>query len=321
VQFAGFFHLDRVEPVVIASLSLPALFLLPVLSGSAQGLQRFGLSVISSISGAVSRLALGAGFVWFLYPASGWAMLGHGLGVYVSTAVLLYGLFPPIRKAIPSDQAIPSMRLYILQSFLILAAYSVLMNADVVLVKHFLPVNTEFAYAAILSRIVVFLPGAIVVVMFPKVTSTGKSFSAEKRKVFLKSLVYTALCVVLSVVVCALIPGVITRILFGMRETSDSLRRMILIMTIAMGINALASVAIQYHLAQRRCKVLIPAILFSLMYLLSACLFHESAMQIALAAGVFNAATLFFALFEVFRNPCQQGRARENQPPNQRLCL
>ena len=39
-------------------------------------------------------------------------------------------------------------------------AFAVLMNADAVLVKHYLPDNTEFAYAATLGRIAAFLPAA-----------------------------------------------------------------------------------------------------------------------------------------------------------------
>ena len=104
--------------------------------------------------GAMARVALGGGFVWFLYPACGWAMLGHGLGVYVSCAILFLGLALTLRVHDRTDTALPSMRLYLLQSFVVQAAYAILMTADVVLVKHYLPESTQFAQAATIGRLV-----------------------------------------------------------------------------------------------------------------------------------------------------------------------
>ncbi|MFA7369065.1 MAG: hypothetical protein WC334_05405, partial [Kiritimatiellales bacterium] len=168
---AGFLHLNRLAPVIIAGALLPAMFWSPVLAGAAQGLQLFGWSSASGIFGALVRFLLGAGLVWFLYPACGWALLGHGVGIYVSVAVLLVGLYLALRGGTRTGLLLPSMRFYLLQSSFVLTAFAVLMNADVVLVKHYLPDNTEFAFASTLGRTVAWFSVAVAVAMFPKVAS------------------------------------------------------------------------------------------------------------------------------------------------------
>jgi O-antigen/teichoic acid export membrane protein len=295
---ASLLHLDRAEPVIIAAISLPALFLLPVLSGASQGVQQFGWNAASSIVGGLVRLILGAGFVWFVYPACGWAMLGHGLGAYAAAAVLLAGLLVRTRVLPITGERLPSMRFFIFQSFFIQAAYAVLMTADVVLVKHFLPEDSDFAYAATLGRLTVFLPGAIVAAMFPKVASEGTVTDAQ-QVIFKRSLVYTAACAALAVAGCALFPGLLLRILFGIADAGEPLKRMTILMAGIMGINALLNVAVQFLLARRCFRPALVIIVAAGAYLAGCGLFHASALPIVLLAGIANSLSLAVLLFSI----------------------
>ena len=296
---AEFFHLDRTAPVVLAGVLLPALFCGPVLSGACQGLQRFGWSSAAAIFGALTRLTLGAGLVWFVYPACGWAMLGHGFGLYATVAVLLAGVTLTLRGQSATATALPSMRFYLLQSFFIQAAYAVLMTADVVLVKHYVPDDTEFAYAATLGRMVVFLPGAIVVAMFPKVASRGAG-SREQYQVFLKSMGWTASFVVVAIVGCVIFSGLLANILFGISDAPTSLRRMIGVMALVMGFSALLNVIVNFLMAQRRFRPAAVVVGFAIAYLASVMVFHESAWQVVVAAGICNAGGLLVLMALVF---------------------
>jgi O-antigen/teichoic acid export membrane protein len=298
---AGFLHLDRVAPVVIAGAVLPALCCLPVLSGAAQGIQLFGWCSASTILGALIRLGLGAGFVWFVYPACGWAMLGHGLGVYVSTAMLLLGLFLLLHGQPGSSFLLPSMRFYLLQSFFIQAAYAVLMTADVVLVKHFIPEDVEFAKAA-----TVFLPGAVVTAMFPKVASRGEG-TPSQHAIFLKSFGWTALFVAGAVGGCVVFSGLLSRILFGISDASVELKQTIDWMALVMGFSALLNVVVQFLIAQRRFSQCIVVPIAGVGYLIGAFLFHESGLQIAGLAGVFNLFALLMVLGAVWKKPGNNG--------------
>lgn len=299
-QVAGFMHLDRLAPVVIAGAVLPAMFWLPVLTGAAQGLQRFGWSSASGIFGAAAKLVLGAGFVWFVYPACGWAMLGHGAGFYVSTAVLVVGLVWVLRGEKKTAEPLPSMRFYLLQSLLPLMAFAVLMNADVVLVKHYLPQDEEFAFASTLGRTVAFLSMAVATAMFPKVSSSGE-MTGEHRKIFFQSFGYTALFVAAATLACLLIPRLLLRILFGIQDATESLMSLTRLMAVAMAASALLNVTVQFLLAQRRFGAGLTTAAACLLYLLSSACFHQTPRQIALASIAFNAVALLAGLIAVLR--------------------
>ncbi len=306
---AGFLHLDRSAPVLIAGALLPAMFWLPVLLGAGQGLQLFGWCSASTIFGALVRLGLGAGFVWFLYSACGWAMLGHGLGIYASAVVLLLGLSLTFSRQGKSKKPLPSIRFYLLQSFFVLAALAVLMMADVVLVKHYLPEDTDFAYAATLGRMVVFVVGPIVVAMFPKVVSRG-TMTAQQKSIFFRSLGYTALFVVMAVFGCFVFSGLLVRF-FGVADVSVSLKRMIGLMALVMGFAALLNVTIQFLLAQRRFRSAFSVVLFAGLYLLGAALFHKTTLQVVAVAAVCNAGAFLTALIFILKGAVRSDGLKE----------
>jgi O-antigen/teichoic acid export membrane protein len=262
---AAFFHLKRLEPVLIFGAMLPAFFWTPIVSGAVQGVQKFGVMASATITGSMIRLLLGAGFVWFLYPACGWAMLGHGIGMYGSLCVLFTGLLLALRGTSGSGAPLPSTRSFLLQSFFIQGAYAVLMTADVVFMKHYVPSDTEFAYAATIGRMVVFLPGAIVMAMFPKVASRG-TLSPEQRSVFLRSVGVTTVFVVVAVMGCFVFPGLLVRILFGIAAASPHLKHMVGMMSLIMGMSALLNIIIQFLLAQHRFSGLFGVILMAVIY-------------------------------------------------------
>lgn len=294
------FHLNRRAPVLIAGAVLPAMFWLPVLAGAAQGLQQFGWSAVSGLVGAILRLLLGAGLVWLWYPACGWAMLGHCAGIYLSAGVLAAGLYQGLRRTAPTVAPLPSLRFYLLQSVLVLVAFAVLMNADVVLAKHYLPGQTGFAYAATLGRIVAFLPMAAAMAMFPKVASAGAA-TVEHRRIFAHAFGFTALCTIAAAGGCWLLPRLLLQILFGLTEVAPETVLLTRWMAAAMAASALLNVVVQFLLAQRRFKALSPVVAAGALYLLCAHHFHDSALQLALACTVFNALALLALLPAAFR--------------------
>ncbi|HAS83948.1 MAG TPA: hypothetical protein DCS43_15035 [Verrucomicrobia bacterium] len=299
---AALLHLDRAEPVIIVGAALPALFWLAVLVGAGQGLQLFGWCSSATIGGALVRLGLGAGFVWFVYPACGWAMLGHSLGIYTAAFVLLPGLWQVLRPSRSTGQRLPSMRFYLLQCVFIQSAYAILMNADVILVKHFLPDDTDFAYAATLGRLVAFLPGAIVMAMFPKVASYGAG-NTDQHRIFLKAFWGTALMVMVSILGCVLFPRLFLRIIYGMKTPSDTLIQMVAALALVMGFSAMLNVVLQYLLAQRRFRIGWIPVICAGAYIGGVVWRHTSSWDIMVAAGVGNLIAVVACLIVACQRP------------------
>jgi glycopeptide antibiotics resistance protein len=258
----------------------------------------FKLTASSNILGAFVRLGLGGGFTVVLYRACGWSMLGHGLSIYVTAGIIFIGLWLALHGRETSAEPLPSMRLYLFQSFFILAAYAILMTSDVVLVKHYLPDDTEFSFAATLGRMVAFLPGAIVMAMFPKVSSKG-TMTREQQAVFLRSFWYTALFVTVAVLGCAVFPELLRKILYGRKVFSPEFSQLIRSMAVVMGLSALLNVNVHFLLAQRRFKACIVVIACACGYLLCGHLFHASAWQIVAAAAAFNGIALVLTGYSI----------------------
>lgn len=297
---SGFFHLDRTAPVVIVGALFPVLCWLPILNGAGQGLQMFVWNSAAAIGGAAVRLVFGAGFVALLYPACGWAMLGHGLSIYTTVGVLFMGLWLALHGRVTSKQPLPSMRFYLLQCFFILAAYAVLMTSDVVLVKHYLPLDTDFAYAATLGRMAVFLPGAIVVAMFPKVASAGAG-TQEHRKIFLRSIAYTLCFTMVVLLVSCLFPHLLLRILYGLKDVNSTIATYVRLMSLMMVFSALLNVVVQYALAQRRFKTLSPVVVGAVLYLVAAAFFHDTVLQLVVIGLCCNILALGVSVFLLLR--------------------
>lgn len=288
-RIAFYFHLERIEPVIVAALAIPAIFCAPVFMGAISGMQRFGVSAVASSLGSIGRLALGALIVYGLYPACGWALVGHVGGLYVTFLILLVVLLPYLtaKTRRVADDHLPSLRCYLFWSFLIELSVAVLMTGDVIMVRRYLPAEVDFAYAATLSRIIVFFSGAVAIAMFPKV-ATGGEFTTGHRSLYLRSLIYTGGFAAICILFCIGIPGIALRILFGIDAPDAHLISQTRWMGVAMGISTLLQLNVSLLLAQRRFRLLMVAILCALAYIGGVHLWGTTIHRIIAIAGITN---------------------------------
>jgi len=290
-RIAAFFHLERVEPVIVAALAIPAIFCAPVFMGTIAGMQRFGTSALASTLGAVGRLVLGAGLVFGLYPASGWALAGHVGGLYVSFLIVVIVLAPYLVAKVvrTAGDTLPSLMRYIFRSFLIELSVAVLMTGDVIMVRRYLPLEEDFAYAATMGRIIIFLSGAVAVAMFPKV-ATGGVFTLKHRSFYLRSLIYTGAFAAVSLLFCIGIPGIALHLLFGIDSPDAHLIGLTRWMGGVMGVSALLQLNVSLLLAQRRFGQLAITILCALAYVVGVHLWGTTINRIIAIAGITNLA-------------------------------
>lgn len=281
---ADFFHLDRLEPVIVSALAIPVMFVAPVISSALNGMQRFGWVALFSGISSVARLAFGAAFVLLVFPACGWALAGHVGGMYTRLALTTLILISILRKFKPDHSKLPSLRFYLVQCFFIQVCVAILLTGDVVLMKHYLPDEVDFAYAATLGRLVVFIVVAVVAAMFPKVSSSG-AFTDEQKKVYYRSMFYTCLIMLSSVAACTLFPELLHRFLYKIQEPSAHLISLTRWMAIIMSVATLMNINLTLLLAQRRFKLASAAIPGALLYLGGVHFYHETPYAILLWAG------------------------------------
>jgi glycosyltransferase involved in cell wall biosynthesis len=291
-QIAAFFHLERVAPVVVSAAALPAIFIAPVLGGALQGLQRFRWTSIAGIANAFGRVLFGGLLVTLLFPACGWALAGHVGGMYLALLVSLVALRPLLRGRSADRDPVPSLRLYLAQCFFIQIGVGVLMTADVVLVKHFLPDDMDFAFAATLGRMVAFMAAAVAMAMFPKVSSSGGALTREHRKVYLRSQLYTGCLVGASLAICILFPAPLLRVLFKITQPSFEILSYTRWMALVMAVSTLLNINVFLLMAQRRFRVLSITVVCAIFYLAGVYFHHESAYLVIAFAGVANMVAL-----------------------------
>ncbi|MEI6892282.1 MAG: glycosyltransferase [Pontiella sp.] len=305
-QIAASFNLERVAPVVVSAAALPALFLTPVIGGALRGMQQFGWSAVASVAGAVGRVCIGAALVLLLFPACGWALLGHVGGAYINLLISLVVLFVLIVRFTPDHEKLPSFRLYLFQCFFIQFGMALLMNGDMVFVKHFLPAETDFAKAATLGRMVVFLTASITMAMFPKLSSAGK-FTKKHRQIYLRGVAYTSLFLLGSFLICVFFPHFLHRFLFRVLEPSPELIAQTRWMAVVMGITVLLGVNNSLLLAQRRFKAASIVVISALLYYGGVQIFHANTFEIIAVAGGANLLGLVVTTWFILKQKTEDG--------------
>jgi O-antigen/teichoic acid export membrane protein len=144
------------------------------------------------------------------------------------------------------------MQGYMFWSFFILLGYSCLMMGDVVLVKHLYPAEaSDFSYAATLGRLVIFLPQALVVAMFPKVVAEDEG-SRVQRGIYLKTLLMTLLVTTFAALCFFFLAEYALRWIFGIATPSANLLGWSRSLAWIMVPVSLLSVTIPFALAQRK---------------------------------------------------------------------
>jgi len=215
-QLSQFMHLLSPVPVVVLALAVGPALLLPALTGVLQGWQDFRGMSLAGLLGSAARLAAGVGFVWLGFGVSG-AMAGFVAAGLAPAGLALFLLgrrlnVPPQPAAITREEL---MR-FSLQVALASLGFAALTNADVVFARRFFAPEQAGYYsaAATLGKIVLFLPGPVAMLMFPK--SSARHAAGESRGSMIRKSALGTLGLSLAVVgVLAIWPAGIVKLLFG----------------------------------------------------------------------------------------------------------
>jgi O-antigen/teichoic acid export membrane protein len=278
----NFLHLETKTPIVIMLVQLAISLVFPVFLGVIQGLHRFTALGICGSSVTLVRFLSGLFFVFALELGINGALLSGTVGTFIALGIGLWAVRDVLK--LPAEplphELFSEMRKYSFPVFLSTTMVMALGNLDIVLVKHYCSPEEAGLYsiAAILGRVAVFLPGVLIVVLFPEATkahTTGK----EDSRILWVSLAMTAFLGGSVALVCTLWPEQIIVLLFGEKYQAGA--GLLKIISLAMALLAVANVIFTYCLARSEFQFLWPLAMGVGMMLLLIFNFHDSALTIA----------------------------------------
>jgi O-antigen/teichoic acid export membrane protein len=292
---ARLLHIPTAVPVLITAAALWPLMLKPVLGGALQGLQRFGALGAFQVAHAAFRLVLGLLLVKCGLDAVG-ALTALPVGT-LGTALLGLVLLGSVlwqRTGDSHQLASSDVSRYAGATVLGLVSFAALVNMDALVVKHYFSPTEAGTYsmAVTLGKIVIFLPAAFAVVLFPKSAERHVQRRDSSRLLRL-SLAVTALpCAGLAAAYFAA-PDFILKAVF---DAENPFAGPVLgLVALAMTGYALVNVWLSYFLSVEQSGFVyaLPVVVAAQFALLT--IFHASLTQVAVVVALTSAGVLAVA--------------------------
>jgi O-antigen/teichoic acid export membrane protein len=280
--------LQAIGPAIALAPLVTLSFLVPIVLGTLQGMDRYLAFGSMLLAIAVSRIAFGVPWAATASGGSGGAIAGQALGV----GVVLLGAAWILRSDLigrgtgaatsglrrrPDVRAVTASVAFI--------AFAVISNLDILLAKLFLPADDVGLYAALstIGKIVMFLPAAIAVVMVPNAARARHS-RRDAGRVLRIAAILVALTTVIAAVPAALAPEIVIRAMFGSNYL-DATNGVLPMVCAGAGL-ALLYLLVVYSVAieDRRWSMLLGAGIA--LQITGISLFHSSPAQVALVQAV-----------------------------------
>ena len=281
------------KPVIIVGATLLFSLLLPVGRGALQGLQRFVLLGMNGVLNASLKLLFG-----IILVSVGFGVSGALGAVVIATVFALVAALVPVRslfKQKSSEFDFFGLYKYTFPAMVAMFCFTVPANFDVIIVKHFFAAHDAGLYTAtsVLGKILIFLPMAISMVMFPKVsemhTQNKGTFGLLNR-----CLIYTGMLSGVAAIGCFSFPSSVARIVFGSEYIGAA--PLIRLYGVAMFFFSLTVVVMFYNLAVHSLGYVYIFAFFTFLLIGLLSLFHSSLMEMITILVVIEV-MLFFSSY------------------------
>ncbi len=254
-QLADFLHASVIHILFIGG----CVFFSAIVSlnaGVIQGLQYFNSLAVINSGTHVIRFIFGFLFVWIGFGLNGAliAILAASLFLFIFSQYRIYKILPAVGTDL--DFSFLNVYKYAFGLFLANLLFGVMTQIDVMLVKHFFsPVDAGFyTSAAVIGKAVLYLPGAIVLAMFPMVASNHAVGNSSFGMVC-KALVFSGILTGTGALLLYFFPDTIVSVLYGERYLPAS--RTISVFGVAMLPVSLSFLLMHYLLAQGQTRFIV----------------------------------------------------------------
>jgi O-antigen/teichoic acid export membrane protein len=281
-RLAAALHLPNSLPLVITTCAILAALFVPVLAGALQGTQSFVWMSVTANAWGIVRLMAGAALVVFVSATALSGLTAYAAGMVASLAIGFAAIALVVPREGSTGQNADQSDSYFLLSLASVLGYSVLMYADMILVKRFFTDPEDYgnyARAATIARTMVFLPQPIAGALFPKVVSDGSRSEADTGRL-VKALLFGCIIIAVSLALCVVFPQLLLLALYKDAAPTAAMIKLVRAVSCAMAPLGLTFLLMNFELAQRRFACL--WILFACAAALvgGICLFHSSLLSI-----------------------------------------
>lgn len=294
-KMSSYLRLSDPRPLGLIGIIVFVSFISPLTMSGLQGLQFFGRLALNVITSGLVKLVLGIILVTF-----GFRVLG-ALGGFLISAVFAFilsifqlpksiwqktssfakalGDSPPKswrRRTNPiATIDLKEIYRYFFPVGLASLSFVILTNIDIILVKHyFSPLDAGFySVAGIIGKIILFLPGAVSVVLFPKVSGLG-SLNKSSLNLLKKSLYLVGSLIFIGVLICLFFPKFLLTLLTSKNE--PVLFPLARLFAISFGFFSLANILLNFHLALKKFRFIFFTIFFCILQIILISLFHQT---------------------------------------------
>jgi O-antigen/teichoic acid export membrane protein len=283
-----FLKIDTIYPVIILGCIFLFSNLLPVNLGIIQGIEKFkslGLNIIINFS---TKLVFG-----ILLISIGFGVNGALGAVVIGFCIALLASFIPIKHYLKKvyqpnpDFKFSELYHYFIPALIAMFCFAVPANVDVILARHFFESQTAGIYTAatVLGKIILIIPGAIAIVMFPKIS---KLFTEKKstNHTLNISLIYTSVLAGISALGYWFFPYLAIKISYGVEYINAI--PVLQLYGIAMFFFSLTVILMRYSLAIHHLKYAYIMLFFTILEIGLMVLFNNSMIQIVQILLVVN---------------------------------
>lgn len=280
-HIASFLNISALSPVIIMGVCLFSVLILSSVMGTLQGLQKFTHLGSNMAIQSFSKLLVGILLVYAGLGAIG-ALFAYALSFLLGFFVGLIPLSFLFKVSTVDDYFnFSELFKYSLPVLITILCFSLLINMDVVLVKHFFtPLEAGYySVTSIIAKTIIYLPSAIGLVMFPR-TSELYSLGQETTSVLGRSLLYTSILCGGATLIYFLIPSFIVRLLFG--EKYLTIVPLVGIFALAMYSFSLLNVLFMYQLSINQIKFVKILAIGTVLEAILITIFHGTLFQVIL---------------------------------------